>query len=130
MAVEVLKVAGIAAPECLVRRLDDPRSGPRGLPHDRVDFRRAVYVVTQAHLGGAARTLGDTCVPRQILPGPQGELEAGLEIDEDDRAVLELGAHDASGGKPEPVAVEPERALQVVHAQCYQGDVGIHWFKP
>jgi hypothetical protein len=44
------------------------------------------------------------------------ELDAALEIEENNRAMLELGADDAFGRKAKPIAIKLERRHQVIDA--------------
>jgi hypothetical protein len=127
MAVRVLEVTRVAAPECLLRRLDDvcPRE-PR-LIHDGIDLRWAFHNMAQAQFGRAARAAGQASVVRQVHPRPDSELEAGLEVEECDSSMLELGADDPLGRKPKAVAVEHERPLQIIDAQGDQCDAGLHF---
>src|SRR5919106_230717 len=60
MIVGVLKIAGVAAPECLRRRLDYPGPRPTRLFHDRVDFLLAADIVADGELRGAVIGSGNT----------------------------------------------------------------------
>jgi hypothetical protein len=57
---------------------------------------------------------------------PYPELQPALQLEERDRAVLELLADDALGLQAQAVAVEPQRPLQVVHAERDERDPGLH----
>ena len=46
---------------------------------------------------------------------PDRKLQAGLQIEERHRAMLELFADDAFGLETQPVAIETQRPLQVVN---------------
>ena len=63
---------------------------------------------------------------REARARPDGEAQATLEVEECDGAVLELLADDALGREAEAVAVERDRAMQVVHAQREHGDPWFH----
>jgi hypothetical protein len=56
-------------------------------------------------LGSAPRQAG---VVGEVRAGPDRELEAGLQIKERDRAVLELGAHDPFRWESQAVPIEGE----------------------
>jgi hypothetical protein len=127
MAVRVLEVTRVAAPECLLRRLDDACPREPRLIHDGIDLRWAFHNMAQAQFGRAARAAGQAGVVRQVHPRPDSELEAGLEVEECDGSMLELGADDPLGRKPKSVAVEHERPLQIIDAQGDQGDAGLHF---
>jgi hypothetical protein len=58
--------------------------------------------VPERELGGGARRRRDAAVVGDARPRPERELEAGLQVDEDDRAVFDLPADDALGGEAEP----------------------------
>ena len=64
---------------------------------------------------------GQPGVARQALARPQRETHARLQIEEGDRAVLELLADDAFGVQAEAVTVEADRLLQIVNRQGDQG---------
>jgi hypothetical protein len=57
---------------------------------------------------------------------PEPELQARLQVEENDRAVLELLADDALGRQAQAIAIEAERPLQVVDADRDQGDPRLH----
>ena len=51
---------------------------------------------------------------REVGPGPDGELEAELEVEERNCTMLELGPNDPWDRKPEAVAVERECSGQII----------------
>jgi len=51
---------------------------------------------------------------REVGSGPDGELEAELEVEERNGTMLELGANDPWGRKPEAVAIERECSGQII----------------
>src|SRR6184192_2665396 len=112
MPVPVLKVAGVAAVKRIAGALQDARSSLRRLRHHGIDFGFQGYVVREAELGCAPRTDCDARIMGEARARPERELEARLQIKESDRAVLELRADDAFGLQAQPVAVEPQRALE------------------
>jgi hypothetical protein len=69
---------------------------------------------------------GEPGVARQALARPQRETQARLQIEERDRAVLELLADDAFGAQAEAVTVEADRFLEIVDAQRDQGYPGFY----
>lgn len=125
MAVGILEVAGVAAPERRLARLDQRRAGALGAGRDGIDLVGAGDVVAERELGGATLALGEAAVVRDVGARPERELEAGLQIEEDDGAMLELPADDALRGQAEAVAVEGKRPLQIVDAKGDEG--GVSW---
>ena len=65
---------------------------------------RAPATLAPGHLG----------VMREVGPGPDGELEAELEVEERNCTMLELGPNDPWDRKPEAVAVERECSGQII----------------
>src|SRR5205823_6405287 len=126
MPVRVLKVAGVAAVKRIAGALQDARSSLRRLRHHGIDFGFRGYVVRKAEFGCALRSDRDACILREASSRPERELEARLQIKESDRAVLELRADDAFGLQAHSVAVEPQRALEVVNAQGDERDARLH----
>src|SRR5215211_6100317 len=116
VAVRVLEVASVAAPEGVVGPFYDACARRAGLLHHGVDFLAAVNVVAEAELRRAALGLRDAGIPREVASLPDGEDEAVLQLEEGDGAVLVFRADDAVGGQAEAVAIERDRSLQVVDA--------------
>src|SRR5690606_23623884 len=122
----IREVAGVAAPERLARVLHDRGPGALGPPHQDVDLGARRHVVAERHLGRAARTLGDAAVGCDALARPDREAQPALELEERDGAVLELLADQAAGREAEAVAVEAQRALEVVDAEGEDGQLRLH----
>jgi hypothetical protein len=55
------------------------------------------------------------------------EFQAAGEIEEGDRAMLELAADDALRRQAQPVAVEFQRRLEVIDAEGENGDTRFHF---
>lgn len=102
MSIGVLERPRIAAPECVVRRVGDRGADPSCLLHHRIHFGFARDIVPECELGRATRPQWDPGFMGHILARPDGELHPVLQIEERNLAVLELGADDASRGKPSP----------------------------
>src|SRR5438309_8009524 len=126
MPVRVLKVAGVAAVKRIAGALQDARSSLGRLRHYGIDFGFRGYVVREAELGCAPRTDCDARIMGEARARPERELESRLQIEERHGAMLELGADDAFGVQAQPVAVEPQRALEVVNAQGDERDARLH----
>ncbi len=58
-----------------------------------------------------------TGVRREALARPQGQLEARLQIEESDSAILELAADDSLGAEAQTVAIERDGALEIIDPQ-------------
>ena len=82
--------------------------------------------MTDAELGRASAGDRESGIVRKARSRPERELQARLEIEERDRAVLELRADDALGLQSEPVTVEPHRAVEVVDSERKQRDARLH----
>ncbi|KVZ04366.1 hypothetical protein WL11_14280 [Burkholderia ubonensis] len=126
MAVRILKVSGIAAPEGLACRLHEPRAGGDRLLHHSVDLLRAADVVTDRELGRAASGDGHSCVVRNVGAAKKRQLQATLEIEEYDCAMFELRADDAFRFQPQAIAVEAHCRFQIVDADCQYADSWFH----
>ena len=59
------------------------------------------------------------------LPRPQGQPQAGLQIEERDGAVFVFGAHNAFGLQTQS-AIEGDRAFKIVDAESDEGDPRLH----
>src|SRR5262245_65531681 len=90
MPVEILEVSGVAAPERIVRRLDDDGACVPGLLHHGVHFGLRSDVVGDAELGLAATAQGDAGIVGQAAARPERELQAGMEIEDSARDAVEI----------------------------------------
>lgn len=127
MAVGVLEVAGIAAPEGLLRRFHDSRAGlPRPL-HDGIDLRLAGDVVAQRELGRAATAERDAGIVRDVAAREERQLQARLQVEEGDGALLELRAEDALGRETQAVAIEADGRFEIVDAEGNDAERGVSW---
>ena len=52
-----------------------------------------------------------------------------LQIKEGDGAMLKLRAHDSPRRQTEPIAIKPQRALQIVDSECNDRDPWLHSLK-
>jgi hypothetical protein len=57
---------------------------------------------------------------------PDCELQTGLQVEEGHRAMLELRADDAWRFQAKPVAIEPQRALEIVDPDSDESDSRLH----
>jgi hypothetical protein len=69
---------------------------------------------------------GKSGVMRQTGTRPERQLQARLQVEEGDRAMLEFPADDALRAEAESIAVEPHRPVQVVHPECDERDPRLH----
>jgi len=125
MAVGILEVAGIAAPERIVRRLHDGGAGAARLLHRGIDLLPAAHVVADGEIGRARGGNRQSGVVRDAGARPQRQPEPGFEVKKCDGAVLELLADDAFGYESER-AVERERSRQIVDAERDERDARFH----
>ena len=72
----------------------------------------------------ASCVLGQAAIGGKALAGPECQLEAGLQGEERDRSVLELGTDDALRIEAEAIPIEGDRAFEVVDAE---GDESNAW---
>jgi hypothetical protein len=77
-------------------------------------------------LSGAPAGCRDARIKGDVRTREKSELDAVLQVEVDNGAMLELGANNAFGLKAEPIAVELERHLQVVNSQCDDSDSRFH----
>src|SRR5690606_15944498 len=122
----VPEIAAVTAPEGLLRRLDDRRAGSGRLGHHPVDLLAGAHVVGQAGVGRTRRIGCHAGIGREAASRPQGQAQARLQVEERDRAVLELLADDAFRRPSEAVPVEAYRPVEVVDTESDQGDVRLH----
>ena len=130
VVVRVLEVARVSALESLLGFLDDACAGFRGLRHDRIDLLLACHVVAEREFRRAGGRSGEATVMGEIVASPDRELEPVLQLEEGNRPVLELSADDAFARESEPVAIEAQRAFQVVDADGQDGDPRLHDASP
>ncbi|MBX5460868.1 MAG: hypothetical protein IRZ28_07235 [Steroidobacteraceae bacterium] len=69
---------------------------------------------------------GQPRLVRNGLAREQRELEAGLQVDEHHRAVVEFLPDDALGLETEPIAVEPQGPLEIVDTERDERDSRLH----
>lgn len=106
VAVWVLKIACIAAPETVARRVGDCGACLFRLLHHRIHFCFCLDVVPDAEFCGAWRRYGNVCVLGELLFGPEHQYQAVRYVEEDDRAAFKFGADDAFCRQAQAVAVE------------------------
>src|SRR5690606_28502954 len=124
--VRILEVAGVAAPERVGGRLDDPRPGAGRPSHHGVDIRARPDVVPEAETCRRRFRDGQTGVEGEVLPAEQREPQPTGEVEERHRAVLALPPDNPLGRQTESVAVEPHRTLEIRDAERNDADDGIH----
>src|SRR5262249_3077078 len=125
VAVGVLKVACVAAPERVGGRLDDMGASVAGLRDDVIHLGPRTDVVAQRDRTYAKR-YADGGVVGQVFARIERQPQSRFEIEEDHGAVLELRTYDALGGPAEPVAIKLQRALQVSDTQREDRDARFH----
>src|SRR5436190_19053450 len=130
MAVRILKVPRVPAPESRVRGIGDHCAGLGGGAHEGVDFLFRPYQMTQRELRGAGRCRSDAGVFGERRTRIERERRTPFHLDEHDRAILELGADDPLGVEPEAVAIKPERAVQIGDCDGDDIEAGLHALLP
>ncbi len=121
MVVRVLEIAGITAPERLLRRFDQSSAGSDGLFHHGIDFSFRRDIVTNREFGRAAPGLRYPCVMGNIGPCKKREFQPTLQIEENNGAMLEFGTDDAFRLQPQAVPVEFERRFEIIDAAQTSG---------
>ena len=122
----VLEVAGVAAIEGCLCWFDNLGACLLSLTHDVVDLVLRGDVVAKGELQCTLCLHRETPAGGQAPARPKRQLQPGLEIEERDSAILELGADDALRTEAKAISVEGYRTLEVADAQSEQGDVRIH----
>src|SRR5262249_1007078 len=120
--VRVLEVARVTTPEGVVRRLHDNCTRAFGLFHYRIDLVLRGDVVPDGELGRAGAAGSEPRIVSNALSRPEREFQAALQVEESDRAILELGADNAFGLQAQTVPVEPDRPLEIVNAKSDERD--------
>lgn len=87
MPIGVLERAGVAAPECIMRRIGDRRARFFDLRHDGIYFCFARDIVAERALSRASRAKRNFGLMGKRCAGPNGELQAMLKIKEGDGAI-------------------------------------------
>src|SRR5215475_5416058 len=126
MAIRILKIARVAAPERLTGGLLDVCTGPRGRRNHFIYRLRALDVVSQAALGRTRRRDGETSIVRKVGPRPKCKTQPGLQVEEGDCAMRKLFSDNALGGPSESVAVECDGAWKIVDAEREYGEARLH----
>ena len=86
--VGILEVAGIAAPEGLLRGLDEAGAGSNRLAHHRIHFLFAADIVANGKFRRAARSAGNSRIMGDVAAPEKREFDALLEFKEHRRAML------------------------------------------
>ena len=126
MSIGVLERACVAAPECIVRRIGDRRARFFDLCHDRIYFCFARDIVAEREFRGASRSKRNFGLMGKRSAGPNGELQAMLEIEEGDGAMFKLHADDPLRRQTQPIAIKPQRSLQIVNSKSNDSDSRLH----
>lgn len=115
MAVRILKVAGIAAPERRLSGFHDDGAGRLCLSHDRIDLFAGTHIMTECEL----RRTALRAKPRVMLDAlsrPQCQAQSGLQLEENDGTEFKLSADDAirhEAHRP----IKAQRPFKVVYAK-------------
>lgn len=126
MPVGVGEVAGVAAPEGVLRRFDDRGAGGDGLLYEGVHFVARGDVVGEGEFGAAARARRNGGVAGEAGTREQGKFQPRLHVEERNGAMLELLADDAGRGEAEAVAVEGDGSFEVVDAEGDESNARFH----
>jgi hypothetical protein len=114
MPIGILEGTSVATPKCVVRRVGDRRARCFDLCHNRIHFGFACDIVAKRKFCSASRTKRNFGFMGERCAGPNGEFQAMLKFKEGDGSMLELRADDALRRQTEPIAIEPQRPLQIV----------------
>src|SRR5262249_36798352 len=120
------EVAGVAAVERCAGWLDDAGAGGLGTRHRFVDFLARTYVLADRELRGTGWRWREAGVATNARAVPQRQHQAPVEREKGHAAVLELLAHDARCRPAEAIAIEGQRAFEVVDAQRHHRDPRFH----
>ena len=116
--------SGVASPRLIRRRTRHLRAGSACQRDHLIDLRFRAHVVRELEAGGPGRVY--VRHRRERCPRPQRKLQALAQLEEDDRAVLELLADDPIGRPAEAVPIEGQRSLQILDTQGDEGDPRFH----
>ena len=109
-----------------MRRIGDHRARFFDLRHDLIYFCFARDIVAERALSRASRAKWNFGFMGERCAGPNGELQAMLKIKEGDGAMLKLRADDPLRRQTEPIAIKPQRPLQIVDTESNDGDSRLH----
>ena len=132
MSVRVAEVAGVDPPRPVVRLVRESCAGRFGSAEQSVDVRLVLDDVSDAELSCprcADRDVGVLC---QLGARVESQDEAVIEVEHDDCAgsgvvaALVFGADHTARAETESIAIEGERAFQVVHREREHVDAGFH----
>jgi len=126
VTIRILEVSSVATVERCVRGLDDLGTSPLGLLHDSVDFLLGGDVVCKGKLRTTGRLQRQATVAGQTHARPQGQLQAGFQVEECDGSVLDLRSDDSLRYEAETVSVESYCAFEVVDPKGNERDVWLH----
>src|SRR2546425_818954 len=109
VTIGVLKVASVTAPERVLCGLGDSRACLSCLLHDRVNFLFTVHIMANGKFSGTFRTFRNLCVIRNVVSRPNGQFQAGVQIEEGNGAMLKFSPNNPLRRQTKPVAIEFER---------------------
>lgn len=82
--------------------------------------------MAETEFGRTRRCHGEAGVVAEARAGPERESETRLKVEEGNRSVVELLTNDSIGREAEPIAVERDRARQIVYAESDDGQARMH----
>src|SRR5262245_65487987 len=126
MSVWVLEVTGVAAPERVVRPLDDDGARGFGLGHRRIDFGFRRNVVPEGERRRARGAGSDSGVMSDTRSRPERELQTCLQVEERHSAIFELSSEDPIGLETEAVTVETVGILAIVTGESTQRAITVY----
>ena len=100
--------------------------GARRLQHHDIHLRAARHVVAERELRRSPRPRLEPRVVRDRRARPQREAEAVLQVEEGDGTVRILATDDPPCREAQPIAIERDGALEVVHPQRDDGQSRSH----
>src|SRR5690348_432146 len=100
------------------------------LLHNGVNFFSASQIMPDGAFGGTGSSQSHSGINGEVVSWIDGELESMLQVEEGERAMLELGAHDAPCWQPQAVAVKTERRFQIIHAERDHSNSWFHGPRP
>src|SRR3989442_7009918 len=109
MTIGVLEVAGVTAPERVLRGLGYSRTCLFGLLHDRINFLFTVHIMADGKFGGTFRIFRNLCIICNVVSWPNCEFHAGVQIEEGNGAMLTFSPNNPLRRQAKPVAIESER---------------------
>jgi hypothetical protein len=130
MPIRIEKIAGIPAPESILCRLNNCCPGILRLRHDCIDLGFGRNIVPEREFSGTPFRERNPRIMGDARARPKRQLQAGLQVEERDRAMFEFRADDSVRLQSKTVAIKANGALQIINADSdstvIRGSIGMY----